>query len=400
MRSLAHGRIWSWSPGLYDFSRLCSLAVILVSLFSLALHLGGHLDTPMAKMLVEVPAAAALSFLLLAFSLRLGSRGAAPSRIALLCAAAAALLTLLDSVPGALGPAQAKTPFLLAACHSMLATVLMLRSDPRTDFARRVLGASTALTGSWFLAANLYGLSGDAAWMSDPLSAGMVLLLCTALLMQEPGRGLVPQGAGNIFGPGPSIALLAAAFAVPTLLGWLLLGAQRRLGWHENVSMALHVLSTFCVMAVLLLAAMHTARSRLLEEQLRKREFEQAERILSGLLEQGSEVMLKLDLSGRLLGASPNACRYLRMPLGAHLRDLLMPASAGPLLDCGRSLLDALAANAVLQFRSQSGEALPLLIHAARHRLDGQDRILLVGRALPLGLRPSGSSESLLSRAG
>jgi hypothetical protein len=401
-----------WSPGLYNLPRLLSLTVLLVALLSLLkqprfqMPEGSSFGVPLA-----IPPMAALSFLLLGFSIRLARweridlTHDGSARLPRVCACAAALFALADSVFGVATPSGASTPFLVAACQAMMASVLVLAASRKALFFRRVLLACVVLVSLWLLMVHLYSAGGPLSyeWKSDAASAVLLLCLAGSLFLYESRAGLIPVGLTNWLGLRQSFVLLVAALAIPIFLGWIRTLVSRHWDVPEGLGTAVHVLATMVALAPFISLALASARERYERQLMTLQEFEAAERAYAELLSKGSEFYLALGFNGQIHQANENARRFFGIEAkggrAPHLSAILTEESAGKLASTGRNLLTNLAAQPLLNFRSSSGEAMPLYVSAACRFHRGQpEEILLVGRSLPLGLRAPGTSSSLLPK--
>lgn len=384
-------RRYLWAPGLYNLPRLLSLTVLLVALLSLPAN--------------AMPRMAALSFLLLAFSIRLARWDRIDlahdgnAKLARLCASAAALLSLADTILGPSSP----TPFLVAAAQCMMSAALILAANNQGLFLRRVLLACVTLVALWLLMLQLYSAGNSIQYelKSDPASAILLLFLAASLFLYESRAGLIPVGLTNWLGIRQSLILLTAALSIPIFLGWLRMILAQRFPLPDGLGTALHVLTTMIALAPFIGAALLSARERYERQLASLREFQLAERAYAQLLSQGSEFYFALGFDGSIHQANENARRHF--PINArsghspHFSSILTEDSAGKLASTGRNLLTNLTAQPLLNFRTRSGETIPLQISAACRFANGQpEEILLVGRSLPLGLRPQGSSDRLL----
>jgi PAS domain-containing protein len=163
-------------------------------------------------------------------------------------------------------------------------------------------------------------------------------------------------------------------------------------------------MSTLLVMAGLLYYSMGKAKDRLDDQRRAQSELESMEVVLQTLLEQGSEVYLTMNLAGRLLSANETTRRYLGLPDVQRnvvcIEDLIFSESHEKMRRLPEALLRGISTNAVLLFKMADGEAMPLYVTAAcRMRQGKAEEILLIGRALPLGLRSPQASQSLLASA-
>lgn len=384
-------RRYLWAPGLYNLPRLLSLTVLLVALLSL----------PSSAM----PSLEALSFLLLAFAIRLARweridlSHDGDAKLARLCASAAALLSLADTILGTHSP----TPFLVAAAQCMMAAALILAANSQALFLRRVLLACVGMVSLWLLLLQLYSAHTAIPYelKSDASSAILLLFLAASLFLYESRAGLIPVGLTNWLGLRQSLILLAASLGIPIFLGWLRTLLAQRFPLPDGLGTALHVLATIVALAPFIGAALLSARERYEQQLASLREFQVAERTYAQLLSQGSEFYFALGFDGSIHQANENARRHFSLHPRAgqhpHFSSLLTEESAGKLASTGRNLLTNLSSQPLLNFRTRSGEVLPLYVSAACRFAQGQpEEILLVGRSLPLGLRPPGSSDRLL----
>ena len=407
-----------WLPGVYDLPRLFSLSAMMIALFSLLMNwaLPERLNL-MVPSIFRAPAAPALSFLLLALNFRLTKwepfdfRSAHRARLSRICAAFAALLTLLETVLSRQVVNREATPILLALEICMLAAASLLQASRGAVGARRVLLTSAGVVAVWLCLGNLYAVDRRIGYefTSDPSSAVLALLLTAALAFVETRNRLVPLTVSTIVGRKAGIRLLLYALCVPMAVGYLRFELEKHFSVPMALLSSLHVLVTLAVMAGLLIFSMREARGRL-EAQLRlQQEYESSERTFQALLEGGSEVFLTMDREGRILTANENAIRCLGIadPGRAllHIDELIRPESRDRLRELPAELVATAASNTVtsstvLVFYNAQKEPLPLYVTAAcRMRGGAPDEILLVGRALPLGLRSPGYSDSLLATA-
>jgi hypothetical protein len=384
-------RRYLWAPGLYNLPRLLSLTVLLAALISL----------PNGAM----PRMAALSFLLLAFAIRLARWDRIDlahhgnAKLARFCASAAALLSLADTILGPSSP----TPLLVAAAQCMMSAVLILAANGQALFLRRVLLACVSLVALWLLMLQLYAAESSIQYelKSDPISALLLLFLAASLFLYESRAGLIPVGLTNWLGLRQSLVLLTAALGIPILLGWVRMLLAQRFPLPDGLGTALHVLATIVALAPFIGAALFSARERYERQLASLREFQLAEQAYAQLLSQGSEFYFALGFDGTIHQANENARRHFpinpRHGHNPHFTAILTEDSAGKLASTGRNLLTNLSAQPLLNFRTRDGESMPLNVAAACRFANGQpEEILLVGRSLPLGLRASGSSERLV----
>lgn len=399
-----------WVPGVYNLPRLLSLAVLIIALFSLLMNwafmksLYGSVPS-----LFQAPAATALSLLLLAFSFRLMNwekldfRSAHRAKFSRMMAGLAALLTLLEAVLRRQSAAREVTPILVALEICLLATVVILQASRGSLHVRRVLLSGASVVALWLCLANLYGVDPKIGYefTSDAASAVMTLMMTASLCLVELRNGLIPLTVSTIVGPHAAQRLLLYALVVPMVVGYLRMELEQHYRLPMSLLLTLHVLVTLAVMAGLLYLSLREARGRF-DEQLRlQREFEKSEKTFEALLEGGSEVFLRMNLKGELLAANENAMRYLGIQDPAkkkqNINDWIVPESQERLRELPKELLSAITSNTVLVFRNAQKEQLPLYVTAAcRMKYGTPDEILVVGRALPLGLRSPGYSESLM----
>jgi len=345
---------------------------------------------------------AALSFLLLAISMRLARweridmRTAHRAKLSRVLAAFAALMTL--------GPM--KSPILLSMGLCMLAAVVILQAYGRFLFARRVLLMVSLVNGTWLVLANLYAVSGRISYelTSDPASAIVLLALTLSLCLSETRNGLIPIALTTVLGERDSVSLLVAALLVPLLIGYLRLLVEQTFHFDANLLLSLHVLATLLVMAALLMSIMERAKDRIDQQRRFRAELESNELVWRTLLEKGSEFYLTLNLAGRILSANENAKRYLGLPelkkTVICIEDLILNESHEKMRRLPETLLGGVSGHAVLQFRLHDGESMPLYVTAAfRMRNGSPSEIVLVGRSLPLGLRVPQTSQVLLASA-
>jgi PAS domain-containing protein len=344
----------------------------------------------------------ALSFLMLALSMRL----ARWERIDLRTAHRAKLSRVLAGFAALLMLGSMKAPILLSAGLCMLAAVVILQAHGRFLFARRVLLMVSLICCAWLVLANLYAVHGRISFelTSDPISAMVLLGLTLSLCLAETRNGLIPLSLTTVLGERDSVKLLVAALLVPLLLGYLRLRFEQAFHYNANLLLCLHVLGTLLVMAVLLMSIMDRAKDRIQEQRRLQAELESTEQMLRSLLEKGSEFYLTLNLAGRILTANENAKRYLGLPdlnkTVICIEDLILNESHEKMKRLPETLLGGVSGHAVLQFRLQDGEAMPLYVTAAcRIRNGAPTEIVLVGRSLPLGLRTPQSSRVLLASA-
>lgn len=352
-----------------------------------------------------MPPMAALSFLLLAFSIRLARweridlAHDGNAKLARLCASSAALLSLADAILGA----RSATPFLIAAAQCMMSSALILAANSQAIFLRRVLLACVSLVALWLLMLHLYSAGNAIQYdlKSDPISAILLLFLAASLFLYESRAGLIPVGLTNWLGLRQSLILLAASLGIPIFLGWLRMILAQRFPLPDGLGTTLHVLATIVALAPFIGAALLSARDRYERQLASLREFQMAERAYAQLLSQGSEFYFALGFDGAIHQANDNARRHFPINPRAghrpHFSSILTDDSAGNLASTGRNLLTNLTAQPLLNFRTRDGESIPLHISAACRFANGQpEEILLVGRSLPLGLRAQGSSDRLL----
>ncbi len=404
---------WVLSPGIYNLPRVLSLTVLIVSFFSLVLNWA----LP-RNLRAEVPAifhinpAASLAFLLLALSVRLTRwerldlRSAHRAKLSRLCAGFAALTTLLDTVLRGLTNLETPTPVLIALGQCMLAATVILQANGRGLFTRRVLEVVLIIMSIWLCMANLYSVNGRISYelTCDPASAVLLLMMTMSLAMAETRNGLIPITMTSVLGERAGIRLLVAALTVPTAMGFVRLELEQNLHIATNVMVALHVLTTLGVMALLLSYSLSAAKDRFDEQRQLQLEFERGERTFQALLEQGSDVFITMSIAGRVLSSNDNARRYLGLPDVSKnivcIEDIILPESRDKVRMLPETLLRSISSNTVLLFKLANGEAMPLFVTAAcRMRHGAPEEILLVGRALPLGLRSPGVSQSLLATA-
>lgn len=397
-------------PGVYNLPRLLSLAVLIMAFFSLLMNwaLLKSRSGPVPS-LYQAPAATALSMLLLAFSFRLmqwesqDQRSARRAKFSRMMAGLAALLTLLEAVLRRQGAAKDVTPIVVALEISLLSTAVMLLASRGSLHVRRVLLSAAAVVSLWLCLANLYGVDPKIGheFTSDPASALMTLLMTSALALVELRNGLIPPAVRSIIGKQAGQRLLFCALLVPMLAGYLRMELERNFLLPMPLLLTLHVLLTLAVMAGLLYWSLREAHGRIAEQMRLQYEHERSERTLEALLEGGSEVFLRLSLRGELLAANENAIRCLGLhdpeERKQNINDWIVPESQERLRELPKELLSAITTNTVLVFRNSSQELLPLFVTAAcRMQHGAPDEILLVGRALPLGLRSPGHSDSLM----
>lgn len=379
------------------------MSTLIISFFSLLLNWAvPETYRHNVPVLFRVFPATALSFLLLALSMRLSRwerfdlRTAHRAKFARVLASFAALLTL----------AGTRTPFLLASGLCMLAAVVILQAYGRYLFARRVLLMVSLINGTWLVLANLYAVHGRIGFelTSDPASALLMLGLTLSLSLAETRNGLIPLSLTTVLGEKASVRLLISALLVPLLLGYLRLQVEYLFQWDANLLLALHVLGTLLVMAVLLVSSMEQAKERLDEQRRVQAELEATENVLRSLLEQGSEFFLTMNLAGRLLQANENAKRYLGLPdlqkAVICVEDVIVTESHEKMRRLPETLLRGVSEHAVLMFKLADGQTMPLYVTAAcRVRHGAPTEIVLVGRSLPLGLRTPQTSQTLLVSA-
>lgn len=362
--------------------------------------------------LFHINPAAALAFLLLALSVRLTRweridlRTVHRAKLSRLCAGFAALLTLLDTVLRGQINLASPTPVLIALGACLLAATIMLQASGRSLFARRVLLVVLAISSIWICLANLYSVNGRISYelTADPASALMMLLMTLSLCLAETRNGLIPITVTSVLGEKASIRLFFAALAVPLVMGFVRLEVERNLNVSSNLMVAIHVLATLGVMGWLLVYSLLAAKSRFDEQRNLQFEFERGERTFQALLEQGSDVFLTMSIAGRVLSCNENARRYLGLEDVAQkiicIEDIILPESRDRVRQLPETLLRTISSNTILLFKLANGEPMPLYITAAcRMRHGAPEEILLVGRALPLGLRGPGVSQTLLATA-
>ena len=404
---------WLWSPGIYNLPRLLSLSVLIISFFSLALNwavpVAFRVSVPA---LFQINAAAAIAFLLLALSVRLTRwerldlRSAHRAKLSRLCAGFAALLTLLDTVLRGQTNLATPTPVLIAIGHCMLAATIILQANGRSLFARRVLFVVLGVISIWLCLANLYSVNGRISYelTSDPASALLMLMMTLSLCLAETRNGLIPITVTSVLGERAGIRLLVAALTVPLAMGFVRLQAEQIFHLSSNLMVAVHVLGTLFVMTWLLMYSLLASKDRFDEQRQLQLEFERGERTFQALLEQGSDVFLTMSIAGRVLSCNDSARRYLGLPDVVQnivcIEDFILPESRDKVRQLPETLLRSISSNTVLLFKLANGEAMPLFVTAAcRMRHGALEEILLVGRALPLGLRSPGSSQQLLATA-
>ena len=402
MKTLRSAKTLLLSPGIYNFPRLLSLSTLLISLLSLLLNWAVpetlRSDVPA---LFRIAPSIALTFILLSLSMRLtrwekfNSRTAHRAKFARVLAGVAALLSLLDSAP-----------ILLAFGQSILATALILLAHGRFLFARRILLVVSLIIGTWLLLANLYSVHRyiSRELTADPSSALLMLTIALSLCLMESRSGLIPSALVSVFGTATSLRLLLSALLVPILMGYIRLQLELMFQLSSNLLLALHVMSTLFVMAVLLYLSMSKAKEKLDDQRRIQADLESTENFLQALLAQGSEFYLTMNLAGRLLSANENAKRYLAIPDLAKsvvcIEDLIIGESHEKMRKLPEALLRGMSQHAVLQFKMADGESMPLYITAAcRMRNGAALEIVLVGRSLPLGLRGPQASQTLLVSA-
>ncbi|WP_155121558.1 hypothetical protein [Bryobacter aggregatus] len=358
----------------------------------------------------RINAPSALAFLLLALSVRLTRwerldlRSAHRARLARVCAGVAALLTLFDTVLRGQVNLEVPTPVLLAVSHCLLAAVIILQAYGKSFFTRRVLLVVSAVTSVWLMLANLYSVNGNipADLTCDPAAATLIFLLTLSLCLAETRNGLIPLTVTSVLGDRASVHLFLAAILVPLGMGLIRLGVEQHIRVSPNLMIALHVLATLCVMVALIAYSLNAAKGRFDEQRRLQLEFERGERTFQALLEQGSEVYLTISFAGRVMSCNANAIHYLGLPDVSKkivcIEDIILPESRDKMRQLPETLLRNLSSNTVLLFRLADGDAMPLFVTAAcRMRHGSPEEILLVGRALPLGLRSPKASQSLLA---
>ncbi len=398
MKALNQFRSALWLPGIYNLPRLLSLSTLLVALFSIFFHFA-YPETRATATFRMLPTIA-LTFLLLALSLRLARwervspRSARRAKLSRLLAAFAALLTFSFN----------DAPILLAAGLSMLSAILILQANGSLHFARRVLLTVSLIIATWLVIANLYDvrLGLNPEFTSDPTSAVLLLALTLSISLAETRNGLIPVSFAISLGERGSVRLLLAALLIPLMMGYIRLELAKYLDWSANLMEALHVMATLCVMAALLLDSLRQASVRIEDQRRTRADLEASERAYEALLEQGSEFFVTLNLAGRLTHANESARRYLGLgdlrKSVVCLEDILADESRDQVRQLPDALLRGVSNNAVLLFRLADGEAMPLYVTAACRLRDGAAvEIVLIGRSLPLGLRPENTSQALLA---
>ncbi len=387
--------------------------MLIVSFFSLVLNWGLPLSWSAGVPTVfHINPAASLAFMLLALSVRLTRwerldlRSAHRAKLSRLCAGFAALTTLLDTVLRGMTNMETPTPVLIALGHCMLAATVILQANGRNLFARRVLEVVLLVTSIWLCVANLYSVNGRISYelTSDPASAVLMLLMTLSLGMAETSNGLIPLTLTSVLGERAGLRLLLAAVTVPLAVGFVRLELERNLHVATNVMVAIHVLITLGLMAWLLSYSLLAAKDRFDAQRRLQLEFERGERTFQALLEQGSDVFITMSIAGRVLSSNENARRYLGLPDVSKnivcIEDIILPESRDKVRMLPETLLRSISSNTVLLFKLADGDAMPLFVTAAcRMRHGAPEEILLVGRALPLGLRSPGVSQSLLATA-
>ncbi len=377
------------------------MSILLISLLSLLLHIGVPESFRAGiPAIFRISPATALAFLMLSFSMRLARwerfdiRAAQRARVSRVLASLAALLTLLDTA----------TPMLMAAGQCMLSATVIVQASGRFLLTRRILLLASFITGTWLVVANLYSVNGRIGYefTADPASALMLLMTTLSLGLAESCNGLIPLRLTSILGEKASARLLLAAFLVPLVIGFARLQLEQAYQINTNLLIAIHVMSTLLVMAVLLYYSMGKAKDRLDEQSREQSGFESMENVLQTLLEQGSEVYLTMNFSGRLLHTNESTRRYLGLP-DVHrnivcMEDLILSESHDKMRKLPEMLLRGRSSNAVLLFKLADGETMPLQVTAAcRMQHGAAEEIILIGRSMPPGIRNPQSGQSLLA---
>ena len=402
MKTLRSAKTWLLSPGIYDLPRLLSLSVLIVSLLSLLLNwaVPESLRSGVPA-LFRIAPSIALTFLLLSLSMRLTrwekfeSRTVHRAKFSRVLAGLAALLSLLDSAP-----------ILLAGGQSILAAALILLAYGRFLFTRRILLVVSLIISTWLVLANLYSVHRYISYelTADPSSALLMLSITLSLCLMESRSGLMPAALTSVLGTKTSVHLLLSALLVPILIGYARLQLETMFRFNSNLLLAMHVMATLFIMALLLLFTMSKVKERLDDQRRLQADLEHTESSLQALLVQGSEFYLTMNLAGRLLSANENARRYLAIPDLAKsvvcIEDVIIGESHEKMRKLPEALLRGMSPHAVLLFKMGDGESMPLYITAAcRMRNGAALDIVLVGRSLPLGLRGPQASQTLLVSA-
>lgn len=351
---------------------------------------------------IGMNAVVALTFLMLVLSMRL----ARWERIDVRTAHRAKFSRVLAGFAALLAMTNPTTPVLLSAGTSMLAVTLTLQAYGKELFIRRILLTVSVITGTWLVLANLYAVSGRISpeLTADPTSALALMMLSLSLGLEESRSGLIPISLKTVLGARDSVRLLLAALLVPVMLGYWRMHLEQFGKWDSRLLLALHVMATLGVMAVLLVGSLNQARERIEEERRTRADLEASENALQQLLEQGSEFYLTMNLAGRVLSANENSKRYLGLPdLKKHvvvMEDLVARESHDKMRKLPEAVLRGSGQQDVLLFRLSDGELLPLLVTAAgRARPEAGTEIVIVGHSMPLGLRPPETSQALLVKA-
>lgn len=385
MKVLSNLRFWPGEGGIYHLPHLLSLGALAIPLVSLAMYW----VLPEA-FLVNVPVlfrmmpATALSFLLLALSVRLARweridlRTAKQAKYSRVLAGLAAMLTLW----------AAMTPVLLGMGLCMLAAVVILQAYGSYLLTRRVVLVSGLIVGTWLVLANLYAVHGRISreLTADPAPALLMLMLALSLSLTETRNGLIPVSLRAVLGEKASVRLLLATLVVPLLLGYLRLEVEQAFRLDENLMLAFHVLGTLLVMGALMVSSMEHAKQRLDEQRKVQADLEATERVLRLLLETGSEFYLTMNLAGRLTYANEQARRQLALPdlqkRVICIEDVILSESHEKMRRLPETLLRGVSEHTVLLFRTGDGQAMPLYVTAAcRMQHGASTEIVLVGRA-------------------
>lgn len=345
-----------------------------------------------------MPPATALSFLLLALSLRLGwwqrldLRSATQAKISRVLAGLAALVTL--------GAAMA--PMLLGLGLCLLSAVVILQAYGSYLRLRRALLVFAISIGTWLVLANLYLVHGRVAFdtTTDPAPAVLMFTLSLALTITEMRSGLIPASLREVLGEQSSLRLVVAMLVVPLLLGYLRMRVEQVYRLEPNLLLAFHVMGSLLVMATLLLSGMNHAREKLDEHRRRQADLEATETALRMLLATGSEFYLAMNLAGRLLSANDRAMRAFGLPdLKRNviaMEDIVVPESHEQLRRLPETLLRGVSASADLAFRLNDGQESKVHITAASYPSGAAGvEIVLMGRSVEAPV----SSESLLLTA-